>query len=94
MDLVRIEKIRVGLEERLRAKGFNKTYLSLEFGFFGTTIKVEAHHALKDKWYREKRLIKFRDLIKIDGIDDVTYIQNEVNHIECLIYMDIDNDNK
>ena len=94
MDLVRIEKIRVGLEERLREKGFNKTYLSLEFGFFGTTIKVEAHHALKDKWYREKRLIKFRDLIKIDGIDDVTYIQNEVNHIECLIYMDIDNDNE
>ena len=92
MDLVRIEKIRVGLEERLRVKGFNKTYLSLEFGFFGTTIKVEAHHALKDKWYREKRLIKFRDLIKIDGIDDVTYIQNEVNHIECLIYMDIDNE--
>ena len=92
MDLVRIEKIRVGLEERLRAKRFNKTYLSLEFGFFGTTIKVEAHHALKDKWYREKRLIKFRDLIKIDGIDDVTYIQNEVNHIECLIYMDIDNE--
>ena len=29
MDLVRIEKIRVALEERLRAKGFNKTYLSL-----------------------------------------------------------------
>ena len=92
MDLVRIEKIRVALEERLRAKGFNKTYLSLEFGFFGTTIKVEAHHALKDKWYREKRLIKFRDLIKIDGIDDVTYIQNEVNHLESLICMDIDNE--
>ena len=34
MDLVKIEKIRVGLEERLRAKGFDKTYLSLEFGFF------------------------------------------------------------
>ena len=85
MDLVRIEKIRVALEERLRAKGFNKTYLSLEFGFFGTTIKVEAHHAIKDKWFRQKRLIKFRDLIKIEGIDDVTYIQQEVNHIEYAI---------
>ena len=85
MDLVRIEKIRVALEERLRAKGFNKTYLSLEFGFFGTTIKVEAHHAIKDKWFRENRLIKFRDLIKIEGIDDVTYIQQEVNHIEYSI---------
>ena len=85
MDLVRIEKIRVALEERLRAKGFNKTYLSLEFGFFGTTIKVEAHHAIKDKWFREKRLIKFRDLIKIEVIDNVTYIQQEVNHIEYSI---------
>ena len=85
MDLVKIEKIRVGLEERLRAKGFDKTYLSLEFGFFGTTIKVEVHHAAKDKWLREKRMIKFRDLIKIEGIDDVTYIQQEVNHIEYLI---------
>ena len=63
MDLVRIEKIRVALEERLRAKGFNKTYLSLEFGFFGTTIKVEAHHAIKDTWLRQKRWIKFRDLV-------------------------------
>ena len=85
MDLVRIEKIRVALEERLRAKGFNKTYLSLEFGFFGTTIKVEALHAIKDKWFRQKRLIKFRDLIKIEGIDDVTYIQQEVTHIEYSI---------
>ena len=92
MDLVRIEKIRVALEERLRAKGFNKTYLSLEFGFFGTTIKVEAHHAIKDKWFREKRLIKFRDLIMIEGIDDVTYIQQEVNHLESLICMGIDNE--
>ena len=85
MDLIKIEKIRVGLEERLRAKGFDKTYLSLEFGFFGTTIKVEVHHAAKDKWFREKRMIKFRDLIKMEGIDDVTYIQQEVNHIEYLI---------
>ena len=85
MDLVKIEKIRVGLEERLRAKGFDKTYLSLEFGFFGTTIKVEVHHAEKDNWFREKRIIKFRDLIKIDGIDDVTYIQQQVNHIEYII---------
>ena len=85
MDLVKIEKIRVGLEERLRAKGFDKTYLSLEFGFFGTTIKVEVHHAAKNKWFREKRMIKFRDLIKIDDIDDITYIQREVNHIEYLI---------
>ena len=85
MDLVKIEKIIVGLEERLRAKGFDKTYLSLEFGFFGTTIKVEVHHAAKDKWFREKRMIKFRDLIKMEGIDDVTYIQQEVNHIEYLI---------
>ena len=85
MDLVRIEKIRVAFEERLRAKGFNKTYLSLEFGFFGTTIKVETHHAIKDKWLRAKRLIKLRDLIKIEGIDDVTYIQQEVNHIEYSI---------
>ena len=85
MDLVKIEKIRVALEERLRAKGFDKTYLSLEFGFFGTTIKVEVHHAEKDKWYREKRMIKFRDLIKMEGIDDGTYIQQEVNHIEYLI---------
>ena len=85
MDLVKIEKIRVGLEERLRAKGFDKTYLSLEFGFFGTTIKVEVHHAAKNKWFREKRMIKFRDLIKMEGIDDVTYIQQEVNHIEYLI---------
>ena len=85
MDLVKIEKIRVGLEERLRKKGFDKTYLSLEFGFFGTTIKVEVHHAEKDKWFREKRVIKFRDLIKIDGIDDVTYIQQQVNHIEYII---------
>ena len=85
MDLVKIEKIRVGLEERLREKGFDKTYLSLEFGFFGTTIKVEVHHAAKDKWFREKRMIKFRDLIKMEGIDDVTYIQQEVNHIEYLI---------
>lgn len=85
MDLVKIEKIRVGLEERLRVKGFDKTYLSLEFGFFGTTIKVEVHHAAKDKWFREKRMIKFRDLIKMEGIDDVTYIQQEVNHIEYLI---------
>ena len=85
MDLVKIEKIRVGLEERLRAKGYDKTYLSLEFGFFGTTIKVEVHHAAKNKWFREKRMIKFRDLIKIDDIDDITYIQREVNHIEYLI---------
>ncbi len=85
MDLVKIEKIRVGLEERLRAKGFDKTYLSLEFGFFGTTIKVEVHHAAKNKWFREKRMIKFRDLIKMEGIDDVTYIQQEVNHIEYVI---------
>ena len=85
MDLVKIEKIRVGLDERLRAKGFDKTYLSLEFGFFGTTIKVEVHHAAKNKWFREKRMIKFRDLIKIEGIDDVTYIQQEVNHIEYII---------
>ena len=85
MDLVKIEKIRVGLEERLRAKGYDKTYLSLEFGFFGTTIKVEVHHAAKNKWFREKRMIKFRDLIKMEGIDDVTYIQQEVNHIEYLI---------
>lgn len=85
MDLVKIEKIRVGLEERLRAKGYDKTYLSLEFGFFGTTIKVEVHHAAKNKWFREKRMIKFRDLIKIEGIDDVTYIQQEVNHIEYII---------
>ena len=85
MDLVKIEKIRVGLEERLRAKGFDKTYLILEFGFFGTTIKVEVHHAAKDKWFREKRMRKFRDLIKMEGIDDVTYIQQEVNHIEYLI---------
>ena len=85
MDLVKIEKIRVGLEERLRGKGFDKTYLSLEFGFFGTTIKVEVHHAAKNKWFREKRMIKFRDLIKMEGIDDVTYIQQEVNHIEYVI---------
>lgn len=85
MDLVKIEKIRVGLEERLRAKGYDKTYLSLEFGFFGTTIKVEVHHAAKNKWFREKRMIKFRDLIKMEGIDDVTYIQQEVNHIEYVI---------
>lgn len=85
MDLVKIEKIRVGLEERLRAKGFDKTYLSLEFGFFGTTIKVEVHHAAKNKWFREKRMIKFRDLIKMEGIDDVSYIQQEVNHIEYVI---------
>ena len=85
MDLVKIEKIRVGLEERLRAKGYDKTYLSLEFGFFGTTIKVEVHNAAKNKWFREKRMIKFRDLIKMEGIDDVTYIQQEVNHIEYLI---------
>ena len=85
MDLVKIEKIRVALEERLRVKGFDKTYLSLEFGFFGTTIKVEVHHAAKDKWFRDKRMIKFRDLIKLEGIDDVTYIQQEVNHIEYLI---------
>ena len=85
MDLVKIEKIRVGLEERLREKGFDKTYLSLEFGFFGTTIKVEVHHAAKNKWFREKRMIKFRDLIKMEGIDDVTYIQQEVNHIEYVI---------
>ena len=85
MDLVRIEKIRVGLEERLRSKGYDKTYLSLEFGFFGTTIKVEVHHAAKNKWFREKRMIKFRDLIKMEGIDDVTYIQQEVNHIEYVI---------
>lgn len=85
MDLVKIEKIRVGLEERLRAKGFDKTYLSLEFGFFGTTIKVEVHHAAKNKWFREKRMIKFRDLIKMEGINDVTYIQQEVNHIEYVI---------
>lgn len=85
MDLVKIEKIRVGLEERLRAKGFDKTYLSLEFGFFGTTIKVEVHHAAKNKWFREKRMIKFRDLIKMEGIDDITYIQQEVNHIEYVI---------
>lgn len=85
MDLVKIEKIRVGLEERLRVKGFDKTYLSLEFGFFGTTIKVEVHHAAKNKWFREKRMIKFRDLIKMEGIDDVTYIQQEVNHIEYVI---------
>ena len=85
MDLVKIEKIRVGLEERLRAKGSDKTYLSLEFGFFGTTIKVEVHHAAKNKWFREKRMIKFRDLIKMEGIDDVTYIQQEVNHIEYVI---------
>lgn len=85
MDLVKIEKIRVGLEERLRSKGFDKTYLSLEFGFFGTTIKVEVHHAAKNKWFREKRMIKFRDLIKMEGIDDVTYIQQEVNHIEYVI---------
>lgn len=85
MDLVKIEKIRVGLEERLRAKGYDKTYLSLEFGFFGTTIKVEVHHAAKNKWFREKRMIKFRDLIKIDDIDDITYIQQEVNHIEYVI---------
>lgn len=85
MDLVKIEKIRVGLEERLRAKGYDKTYLSLEFGFFGTTIKVEVHHAAKNKWFREKRMIKFRDLIKMEGIDDITYIQQEVNHIEYVI---------
>ena len=85
MDLVKIEKIRVGLEERLRSKGFDKTYLSLEFGFFGTTIKVEVHHASKNKWFREKRMIKFRDLIKMEGINDVTYIQQEVNHIEYVI---------
>lgn len=85
MDLVKIEKIRVGLEERLRSKGYDKTYLSLEFGFFGTTIKVEVHHAAKNKWFREKRMIKFRDLIKMEGIDDVTYIQQEVNHIEYVI---------
>lgn len=85
MDLVKIEKIRVGLEERLRSKGFDKTYLSLEFGFFGTTIKVEVHNAAKNKWFREKRMIKFRDLIKMEGIDDVTYIQQEVNHIEYVI---------
>ena len=85
MDLVKIEKTRVGLEERLRAKGYDKTYLSLEFGFFGTTIKVEVHHAAKNKWFREKRMIKFRDLIKMEGIDDVTYIQQEVNHIEYVI---------
>ena len=85
MDLVKIEKIRVGLEERLRTKGYDKTYLSLEFGFFGTTIKVEVHHAAKNKWFREKRMIKFRDLIKMEGIDDVTYIQQEVNHIEYVI---------
>ena len=85
MDLVKIEKIRVGLEERLREKGFDKTYLSLEFGFFGTTIKVEVHHSAKNKWFREKRMIKFRDLIKMEGIDDVTYIQQEVNHIEYVI---------
>ena len=85
MDLVKIEKIRVGLEERLRAKGFDKTYLSLEFGFFGTTIKVEVHHAAKNKWFREKRMIKFRDLIKMEGIADITYIQQEVNHIEYVI---------
>ena len=85
MDLVKIEKIRVGLEERLRAKGFDKTYLSLEFGFFGTTIKVEVHHAAKNKWFREKRMIKLRDRIKREGIDVVSYIQQEVNHIEYVI---------
>ena len=30
-------------------------------------------------------MIKFRDLIKMEGIDDVTYIQQEVNHIEYVI---------
>lgn len=92
MDLVRIEKIRVGLEERLRLKGFDKVYLNLDFGFFGTTIKIEAHSGLKDKWFREKRVIKFRDLIKINEIDDVTYIQQEVNHLEHLINQDNDNE--
>ena len=92
MDLVRIDKIRVGLEERLREKGFTKTYLSLEFGFFGKTIKVESNHDFKDKWYRQKKLIKFKKKKKIDEIDDVTYIQNEVNHLESLIWMDSDNE--
>ena len=85
MDLVKIEKIRTGLDERLRAKGFDKMHLSLDFDSEEITIKVEAHNDIIDKCIIEKRLIKFRDLIKIKGIDDVTYIQQEVNHIEYLL---------